>query len=86
MCPLEERPPRGPVVVDDLRYPQEVRFFRELGAKILRIYRPGVEAPDTGHEAEKHELPVDATVFNNSTIAELEVGVHLKLSQLGLKL
>lgn len=79
------RPP-GPVVVDDLRYPQEVPFFKELGAKILRIERPGVTAPDTGHEAEKHRLPVDATITNNGTLHDLEVTVGMCLQELGIRL
>jgi hypothetical protein len=79
------RPP-GPVVVDDLRYPQEVPFFREYGGVILRIERPGVEAPDTGHEAEKHRLSVDATITNSGTIADLEIIAGRCLRELGVPL
>lgn len=79
------RPP-GPVVVDDLRYPNEVGFFRERGAAILRIDRPGIEAPDTGHEAERHRLPVDATLSNSGTIRDLEAATDEVLRGLGVQL
>lgn len=78
--------PDGPVVVDDLRYPNEVTFFRGKGAKILRIHRPGVKAPDTGHEAEKHRLPSDAVITNNGTIEDLEAITYKCLRGLGVKL
>jgi hypothetical protein len=79
------RPP-GPVVVDDLRYPQEVTFFKKLGAKILRIERPDVSAPDTGHEAEKQQLRVDGVLQNTGTIEDLEVVAAMCLRELGLDL
>jgi len=79
------RPP-GPIVVDDLRYPQEVPFFKALGAKILRIERPGVTAPDTGHEAEKRQLQVDGVIQNTGTIEDLEVVAERSLRELGLDL
>ena len=78
--------PDGPIVVDGMRYPNEVPFFRERGAKLIRITRPGVKAPDTGHEAEKHKLPVDAAITNDGTIEDLEVIALMCLRELGLDL
>jgi hypothetical protein len=72
----ENTRPEGPIVVDDLRYPNEVTWFRERRATILHIHRPGFDLPDTGHEAERQRLPVHATITNNGDIQGLEIIVH----------
>lgn len=76
--------PDGPLVVDDHRYPNETPFFREHGATFLRVTRPGVSAPDTGHEAERHELPYDAALTNDGSIQDLETAVDACLRNLGV--
>jgi hypothetical protein len=65
--------PEGNLIVDDLRFPNEVPFFRAQGAKIIRIHRPSHTLRDTGHEAEKQDIPYNSIVTNNGSINELEI-------------
>jgi hypothetical protein len=87
LCILwENGRPDGPLVVDDFRFPNEVPFFRQRGARSIRVVRPGLEAPDTGHEAEKQVLPVDAVITNDGAIEDLEVIAERCLLALGVPL
>lgn len=82
----EKTRPPGPLVLDDLRFPNDEAFFRKRGAKILRIERPGLHVRDTGHEAEKQKISVDARITNGGTIADLEIIVAECLKALGVPL
>lgn len=68
----ENTRPDGPLVVDDIRYPNEVPFLHERGAKFLKIERPNNKVKAVGHDAEKKTLPVDAVITNKGTIQDLE--------------
>ena len=61
---IEVMLPFHPVVVDDLRFPNEAVLIRQLGGKIVRLY--GKDAGlDQSHESEKYDLPCDVEIFND---------------------
>lgn len=63
----------GRVVIDDLRFGNEVDAVRSHGGIILRIDRPGI-GPVNNHESESIPIPYDLLIQNS-------VGVnHLRLS------
>jgi len=53
------------VVVEDCRFPNEAEAVRALGGRIVRIVRPGLVIPLSGHASEGQHLPCDATVLND---------------------
>lgn len=61
----------GPMVVDDLRFPNEAQAIRELGGTIWRVVRPRVPIMDHPSERCMAEIAVDRTILNTSTIAAL---------------
>lgn len=63
------------VVVDDIRFPNEVDAIRELGGAICRIDRPG--AHGDGHISEQHidMLPADHVIANTGNLSDLECEV-----------
>lgn len=71
---------QGPVVVDDIRFPDEASTVRQLGGAIWRVSRPGVIP--TNHPSEKHtrEIPADVVIENHGTIPELLLAVDRALS------
>lgn len=63
---------RGPVVVTDVRYPNEGRVLQRRGFFLVEVQRPGV-GPANAHPSEV-DIPVelaDATLLNNGSIPEL---------------
>jgi len=68
------------VVVDDVRFPNEVETIKRLGGRLWRVERPGIEI-DIGHESEQHvaDLEVDEFMLNNGTLQDLYDKVHLLL-------
>ncbi|MEV6079608.1 hypothetical protein AB0L80_31530 [Streptomyces sp. NPDC052069] len=66
-----------PVVVTDCRYANEAAVLRERGALLVRVERPGREAPageaerEHRSEAELDDFPADAVLTNGGTVAEL---------------
>ncbi|QDQ14314.1 hypothetical protein [Streptomyces spectabilis] len=62
----------GPIVVTDVRYPNEVDKLDRYGFRIVRIARPSIESTDA-HESEtaldKYVAPV--TVTNSGTLDDL---------------
>lgn len=62
-----DRLPEGmPVVVDDLRFPNEAEAVRALGGILVRVFRPGAGTL-SAHVSEQHELPQDVSVYNVRT-------------------
>lgn len=62
----------GPLVVDDVRFPNEVAMIRRLGGRVVRILRPGLAAlGDHVSEAGAALLPVDAEVLNDGSAEQL---------------
>ncbi|MBP2147908.1 deoxynucleotide monophosphate kinase [Xanthobacter flavus] len=56
------------VVVDDVRFPNEVEAVRRLGGVVIRLVAPGevaLEAASAGHVSELGGLEVDAELINS---------------------
>lgn len=56
-----------PVVITDVRFPNEVEAIREAGGQLVRIWRPG--QPDTGGHVSENALNdyrADHTVYNDA--------------------
>jgi hypothetical protein len=60
------------VVIDDLRFPNEFIELKDLGAIMVKVVRPGVQATNN-HPSEGllNDHPWDATILNDGTLAEL---------------
>lgn len=66
----------GPVVVTDVRYPNEGLALRNRGFTLVWVQRPGV-GPANGHPSET-DIPVElahATLLNDGSIQELHARV-----------
>lgn len=59
------------VVVDDVRFENEVETIHGLGGQVWRVDRPGSASAD--HESERYaaSLPADLTIFNETDLYEL---------------
>lgn len=73
-----------PVVVPDVRYPNEASWLLNAGFLVVRVDRPGFSTPAPGeHASEQVErLAVDAVIHNDSTVSELKRQV-IALAQYG---
>jgi hypothetical protein len=62
---------RGPIVVTDVRYPNELHAMRRAGFTVLRIERPGVA--DMAHESETAlgSHLADGIIENTGSLAQL---------------
>lgn len=70
---------RGPVVITDVRFPNEVEAVHRAGGIIVRIVRPGL-ASDDSHVSETalDGYPADLDVLNAGTVETLaETARHL---------
>ena len=67
----------GSVVVDDVRFPNEVAMIRELGGELWRIERPGVSY-DGSHESEGglESIIPDRVIINDGTIDQLKERIY----------
>jgi hypothetical protein len=68
----------SPVVVSDVRYPNEAEALRTRGFKIVRIVRPDTAPLPGGASAHDSETaldnyPVDETLRNDESLAELRL-------------
>jgi hypothetical protein len=68
----------SPVVVSDVRYPNEAEALRTRGFKIVRIVRPDAAPLPGGASAHDSETaldnyPVDETLRNDESLAELRL-------------
>lgn len=65
----------GPVVVTDVRFPNEADWIREHGGVVVKIERPGLQAaaPDKHRsEAQQAKVVPDYIIFNDGTIEKLQ--------------
>jgi hypothetical protein len=60
------------VVIDDVRFPNEVNAIKNSGGKIFRIMRDQDAIPEAGHKSEGQILEFDACILNTGSIADLE--------------
>lgn len=63
----------GPVVITDVRFPNEVDALRRAGGLLIRIDRPGY-GPVNGHSSDTGitALDVDQVIVNDGTITQLQ--------------
>lgn len=59
--------PFGPVVVDDVRFPNEAEFLRARGGRIYRIERVGSIGDRHVSERAHLEIPVNGVIVNDGT-------------------
>jgi hypothetical protein len=68
----------SPVVVSDVRYPNEAEALRTRGFRIVRIVRPDADPLPGGastHDSETalDDYPADALIYNGGSLAELHL-------------
>lgn len=64
------------VVVSDVRFPNEVEKLKGVGAKVIRVIRPGNPTNDNHpSEAQIDDLPVDYEIVNDGAIEDLHAKV-----------
>lgn len=66
-----------PVVMDDVRFPNEAAMLRDLGAELWRMERPSIGASTQGHASEGalSGLKPQRVIVNGRSIPILEEGV-----------
>ena len=68
------------IVVDDLRFPSELRAIRSLGGKVIRIDRPLFDPTPTPnpHESESHWplFSYDYKILNDGDISDLYIKIE----------
>ncbi len=70
---ITERTSQRPVVITDVRYPNEADAIRDAGGTLIRIVRPGADDGDThASETALDDYPVDDVVTNTGSVFELE--------------
>ena len=69
------------VVVDDVRFANEVEGLKAEGFSIVRIFRPGAGTSST-HSSEAQDLPVDAVIDNERELSFLHSRLDDLLSSL----
>lgn len=66
-----------PVVITDVRYPNEANAIRDAGGILVRIVRPGVDDGDThASETALDDYDVDAIIENDGDLADLREFAH----------
>lgn len=62
-----------PIVITDVRFPNEALAIRAAGGVLVKVRKPGIEVGDDPHpsEASFEDLPFDVEVINDSTIESL---------------
>jgi hypothetical protein len=73
----------GPVVVDDVRFPNEAELIRSLGGVLWRVYRPGLNTMDHASERLQKTIEEDCLITNATTIPALFSSVDLLVSPAG---
>ena len=66
------------VVVTDVRFDNEAKAIRDLGGKIVRITRPGLESDDTHRsEAGVSDDLIDVEIINDRSVEYLKLSTRL---------
>lgn len=80
-------PTKPPVVITDVRFPNEARAVKSLGGMVIRVNRPGI-GPKTASDGTIHssetaldDWPFDAVIENDGTLEDLR---HLVALTVGL--
>lgn len=74
-------PAGQPVVVDDVRFPNEAELVRSLGGVIVTITRPGAGGAD-GHESEAHTIVGAHSFVNRGTLADMHAAADRLVSHI----
>jgi hypothetical protein len=64
-----------PVVVTDVRYPNEANMLRSRGFRLIRITRPGLADDQHDSETALDTYPADLTIENTGAIADLRQAI-----------
>jgi hypothetical protein len=64
-----------PVVVTDVRYPNEANMLRSRGFRLIRITRPGVADDQHDSETALDTYPADLTIENTGTVDDLRQAI-----------
>lgn len=76
---------KSPVVVPDMRFPNEARLIRECGGVLARIERPGLYQQQAGaHESEQYAMHImpDYVILNAGDMSNLRQQVDHLLGEL----
>ncbi len=67
----------GCVVIDDVRFANEVAMIRDLGGELWRIERPSI-AYDGNHSSEGglEDITPDRVIINDGTITQLKEKIY----------
>lgn len=63
------------VVVDDVRFPNELLALKSIGGVLVEIQRPGHER-STSHQSEEMQVTPDVVIKNDGDLDKLYVSVH----------
>ena len=63
------------VVIDDARFPNEVKAIKEAGGRVFRVLRDHDPIPLAAHKSEGQILEFDNCILNNGSIYELETQI-----------
>ena len=75
---LRNLPACRDVVVDDVRFQNEVDLIHSLGGVVFRVIRPGTAPGD--HATENQELEFDDVLPNNGMLGELRVLTRIRVA------
>lgn len=75
-------------IIDNLRFPNEMKILRDYGATFIAFHRPGL-VPDTTHESEKYikelQAQCDEDFYNSANTLELSAEYFANLLKRVLK-
>jgi ribonuclease HI len=72
-----------PVIVTDVRFPDEAKTVKDLGGILIRIERP-TESHEHQSEQAHHEITTDFSLDNQGSLLELENAVVLMMGRLNV--
>ncbi len=71
-------------LIAGLRFPTDAQYVRQVGGKVIKIYRPGVEQFDVldPTERERSAITVDATLVSNGTVDDIKNCAKIMINDL----